>query len=205
LGGFSCKTASRLVCKKVLFHEERTRLRGDTRISFPGTYCGNFRPSQARILLPLGDYFWRNIMASLNKASLIGNLGADPEIRYTAAGVAVANFPVATNESWTTAEGAKKSATEWHRVVLYKKLAEIAGQYLKKGAQVYIEGRIKTRKWEDKDGGTHYTTEIQGYELKMLGKASDNEVPQGKSNEPPAPAVSAVPSGSSDLDDDIPF
>jgi single-strand DNA-binding protein len=165
---------------------------------------GIFNPFQRGFFRPLDDLFWRNIMASLNKASIIGNLGSDPEIRYTTSGVMVANFPVATNESWTAADGTKKSATEWHRIIFYKKLAEVAGQYLKKGAQVYVEGKIKTRKWEDQNGGPHYTTEIHGHELKMLGRISDNEAAQERPNEPSVPATPST-SSASEWESDIPF
>jgi single-strand DNA-binding protein len=101
-------------------------------------------------------------MASVNKVILVGNLGADPETRYTATGDAVCNIRLATTESWKDkTSGEKREITEWHRVVFYRKLAEIAGQYLKKGSQVYLEGRIKTRKWQDKEGQERYTTEIK--------------------------------------------
>lgn len=106
----------------------------------------------------------------LNKAQIIGYLGKDPEVRYLQDGTAVANFPVATSESWKDKKtGEKKEATEWHRVNMFDKLAEIAGQYLKKGSLVYIEGKLKTRKWQDKDGRDRYTTEIQAHGMKMLG------------------------------------
>lgn len=109
-------------------------------------------------------------MASLNKATLIGNLGKDPETRFLPNGDAVANITIATTETWKDkATGEKKEATEWHRVSFFGKLAEIAGQYLKKGSQVYIEGRIKTRKWQDKDGQDRYTTEINADHMLMLG------------------------------------
>lgn len=109
-------------------------------------------------------------MASLNKVLLIGNLGADPETRYAPSGDAICNLRIATTESWKDKQtGEKKEATEWHRVVFFGKLAEVAGQYLRKGSQVYIEGRITTRKWQDKDGNDRYTTEIRADEMKMLG------------------------------------
>lgn len=105
-------------------------------------------------------------MASVNKVILVGNLGADPETRYTASGDAVCNIRLATTESWKDKNsGEKREITEWHRVVFYRKLAEIANQYLKKGSQVYLEGRIKTRKWTDKDGQDRYTTEIEATEM----------------------------------------
>ena len=106
----------------------------------------------------------------VNKAILIGNLGKDPEVRYTAGGSAVANLSVATTESWKDKQtGEKKEATEWHRVVLFGKTAEIAGQYLKKGRTVYIEGRLQTRKYQDKEGVERYSTEIVGSDMQMLG------------------------------------
>lgn len=108
-------------------------------------------------------------MASINKVILIGNLGADPETRYTASGDAVCNIRLATTDNWKDKNsGEKREITEWHRVVFYRKLAEIAGQYLRKGSQVYLEGRIKTRKWQDKDGQDRYTTEIEATEMQML-------------------------------------
>lgn len=109
-------------------------------------------------------------MASLNKVQLIGNLGKDPDVRYMPSGEAVTNITLATTDTWKDkTSGDTKEATEWHRVVFFKKLAEIAGQYLKKGSQVYIEGSLKTRKWTDKDGQERYTTEIVADEMKMLG------------------------------------
>lgn len=139
-------------------------------------------------------------MASLNKVLLIGNLGADPELKYMTSGDAVANIRLATTDSWKDkATGEQREATEWHRVVFYRRLAEIAGQYLKKGSQVYIEGRIKTRKWTDKDGIERYTTEIEATEMKMLGSRRDD---QGGSR----PAQQHQGGGQvSDLEDDIPF
>lgn len=113
-------------------------------------------------------------MASVNKVILVGNLGADPETRFMPNGDAVANIRLATTESWKDkASGEKREITEWHRVVLYRKLGEIAGQYLKKGSAVYVEGRIRTRKWQDKEGQERYTTEIEANEMQMLGGKSD--------------------------------
>jgi single-strand DNA-binding protein len=115
-------------------------------------------------------------MATLNKATLIGYLGHDPELRYTTGGDAVAHLALATTESWKDkATGAKKEATEWHRIVLYRKLAEIAGQYLKKGSHVYVEGRLQTRKWTGKDGVERYTTEIVGDDMRMLGRSAGHD------------------------------
>ncbi|WP_263770539.1 single-stranded DNA-binding protein [Propionivibrio soli] len=156
-------------------------------------------------------------MASVNKVILVGNLGADPETRYMPNGDAVANIRLATTESWKDkASGEKREVTEWHRVVFYRKLAEIVGQYLKKGSSVYVEGRIRTRKWQDKEGQERYTTEIEANEMQMLGgrqgaSSSGGEVEYGgsmPSSSPAAPARGApakkAPSFE-DMDDDIPF
>ena len=107
-------------------------------------------------------------MASVNKVILVGNLGRDPEVRFMPNGEAVCNFSIATTENWKDKSGVKQEKTEWHNIVMYRKLAEIAGEYLKKGRPVYIEGRLQTRKWE-KDGVTRYTTEIIGDNMQMLG------------------------------------
>lgn len=133
-------------------------------------------------------------MASVNKVILIGNLGKDPETRYMSNGEAVTNITVATTYTWKDKNGEKKEKTEWHRVTLYRKLAEIAGEYLKKGRQVYVEGRLETRKWTDGNGVERYTTEIIGNDLKMLGKSgSDNSSGQSDAEQ------------GSESDDDIPF
>jgi len=115
----------------------------------------------------------------INKVILVGNLGADPEIRYMPTGGAVANLTIATSESWTDKQtNEKKEQTEWHRVVIYQRLAEIAGEYLRKGSKVYIEGRLRTRKWQDQQGVERYTTEIIANELQMLdGKPEGNQQP----------------------------
>ena len=129
-------------------------------------------------------------MASVNKAILIGNLGADPEVRYTPSGTAVANFNIATHEQWTNRDGEKEERTEWHRIVAWSRLGEICGEYLRKGSQIYIEGKIQTRAWEDRDGNKRYTTEVVGDNMTMLGKRSDDSgdqgssTPAGKSDEP---------------------
>lgn len=144
-------------------------------------------------------------MASVNKVILVGNLGADPETRYLPSGDPVTNLRLATTDTWKDkASGEKKEATEWHRVVLFRRLAEVAGQYLKKGSQVYIEGRIRTRKWQDKDGQERYTTEIEAEEMKMLGSR------QGGGNSAPLPQGSDRPPAGKkpsfdDEDPDIPF
>jgi single-strand DNA-binding protein len=114
-------------------------------------------------------------MASLNKVILIGNLGRDPEVRYTAGGQAVANFTIATNEAWTNKQGQREERTEWHRIVAWGALGERAGEYLKKGKQVYIEGRLQTRKWTDREGQERYTTEINAQQLFLLGAPDRGE------------------------------
>ena len=106
---------------------------------------------------------------SVNKVILVGHLGQNPELKYTPSGQAVTNLSIATNESWTGKDGQKQEKTEWHRLVLFGKLAELAGQYLQKGRQVYIEGKLQTRSWQDKDGQTRYTTEIVGQTMQFLG------------------------------------
>ena len=110
----------------------------------------------------------------VNKVILVGNLGSDPEIRYTGSGTAVCNFSLATSESYKDRDGNQVENTEWHRIVAWARLAEICGEYLKKGRQVYIEGQLQTRSWEDKDGNTKYTTEIKAREMQMLGGRDDN-------------------------------
>lgn len=154
-------------------------------------------------------------MASVNKVILVGNLGADPETRYAASGDAICNIRLATTDSWKDKNsGEKREVTEWHRVVLYRKLGEVAGQYLRKGSQVYIEGKIKTRKWQDKDGQDRYTTEIEADTMQMLGSrgqgASDGSsapAPRSQGNGGGGgPARRPAPSGGmNDFEDDIPF
>ena len=144
-------------------------------------------------------------MAGLNKVTLIGNLGRDPELRYTANGQAVANFTLATTESFSKRDGGRDEKTEWHRIVAWGKLAEICGEYLAKGRQIYVEGRIQTREWEDKDGNKRWTTEIVARNMQMLGRRSEG----GTATDLPEPSG---PSGGNDSfdapttsDDDIPF
>ena len=143
-------------------------------------------------------------MAGINKVILVGRLGRDPEVRYTPDGAAVANFSIATSEEWKDkATGEKKERTEWHRIVAFRRLGEICGEYLSKGKQVYIEGRLQTRSWE-KDGVTKYTTEIIAYDMQFLGgkdSAISDEPPLNTqvSNTPPKP------SDSGSTGDDIPF
>lgn len=169
-------------------------------------------------------------MASINKVILIGNLGRDPEVRYTPNGAAVCNVSVATTRNWKDKNsGDKVEETEWHRVVFYDRLAEIAGEYLKKGRPVYVEGRLKTRKWQDKDGKDNYTTEIVAEQMQLLGGREggggggygggnqgggddfNQEAPSRPATRPaagqrPAPAPAPKSStGFDDMDDDIPF
>ena len=154
-------------------------------------------------------------MASVNKVILIGNLGKDPETRYMPNGDQVTNITLATTESWKDkSSGEKKEATEWHRVVFFRRLAEIAGQYLKKGSQVYIEGRLRTRKWQGQDGQDRYTTEIHADEMTMLGKREGmGDAPPRESGGGGRPAPRSAPpsntgnagGGFGDVEDDIPF
>jgi len=164
-------------------------------------------------------------MAAVNKVILLGNLGADPETRYMPNGDAVATVRLATTETWKDRNsGEKREATEWHRVVFFRKLAEIVGQYLKKGSSVYIEGRIRTRKWQDKDGQERYTTEIEATEMQMLGGRGGQGGQGGgsgasygggddfgggdfspRSSTPAASAPKKKAPSFDDMDDDIPF
>ena len=147
-------------------------------------------------------------MAGINKVIIVGNLGNDPEIRTMPNGEMIANISVATSESWTDKNsGEKKTQTEWHRIVLYRRLAEIAGQYLKTGSQVYIEGRLKTRKWQDNNGQDRYTTEIQGDNLQMLGGRQDEPKQQAKTSKakPEPDPLSAMAEQGDSFDDNIPF
>lgn len=169
-------------------------------------------------------------MASVNKVILVGNLGRDPEVRYMPNGDAVCNFSIATTENWKDKSGVKQEKTEWHNIVMYRRLAEIAGEYLKKGRSVYVEGRLQTRKWE-KDGVTRYNTEIIGDQMQMLGGRNDtggasydggqasasddfNQAPARQQQAPSAPSqpaqqqeAPAKTSGAAfdNFDDDIPF
>jgi len=138
----------------------------------------------------------------LNKAILIGHLGRDPEVRYTPSGVAVANFSIATSETWTNKEGERETRTEWHRIVAFGRLGEICGEYLSKGRQIYIEGRIQTRDWEDREGIKRYTTEIVANQMLMLGARDQAE--SARSDDAPSPDFSSTQVPAQD-DDDIPF
>jgi single-strand DNA-binding protein len=157
-------------------------------------------------------------MASVNKVILVGNLGRDPETRYMPDGGAIANISVATTDVWKDKNGEKQEKTEWHRVAFFGKLAEIAGEYLKKGSQVYVEGRLQTRKWQDKEGVDKYTTEIVADRMQMLGSrqgagggaaGGEREAPEPRegSTARPAgkPAAKAAGGKFDDFEDDIPF
>ena len=141
-------------------------------------------------------------MGGINKVFLIGNLGSDPEIRTMPSGDMVANFSIATSERWTSKDGNKEEKTEWHRIVAFRKLAEICSEYLFKGKQVYIEGRLQTRKWEDRDGNMRYTTEVVAGQMVMLGgrdfPETERSLSRLKGQYPPEPVID-------DDDDIIPF
>lgn len=149
----------------------------------------------------------------VNKVILVGNLGRDPEVRYSPNGSAVANVTIATSDSWKDkTSGEKQERTEWHRIVFFGRLAEIAGEYLKKGSQIYVEGRLQTRKWQDKDGHDRYTTEIVANEMQMLGSRGGAGMPSEPATESAAgpSTASGARSGAkatagADFDDDIPF
>lgn len=156
-------------------------------------------------------------MASVNKVILVGNLGRDPEVRYSPDGAAICNLSIATTSQWKDkSSGERREETEWHRVVLYNRLAEVAGEYLKKGRQVYIEGRLKTRKWQDKDtGADRYSTEVVGDQMQMLGgrggaegggdeQASSTPAPR-RNPHPPEQQPQTAGASLADMDDDIPF
>jgi len=150
-------------------------------------------------------------MASVNKAIIIGNLGKDPEMRYMPSGDAICNFSLATTDSWKDKNGEKQEKTEWHRISMFGKLAEIAGEYLKKGSQVYVEGRIQTRKWTNKEGQDQYTTEIVADKMQMLGGRSGGggnsfEVVEKPSSSAGGAKQAAKSGGDFDnFEDDIPF
>ena len=152
-------------------------------------------------------------MASVNKVIIVGNLGADPETRYLPSGEAVTNIRVATTDKWKDkTSGEMKEATEWHRIAFFGRLATIAGEYLKKGSQVYVEGSLRTRKWQDKEGQDRYSTEIRADVMQMLGRREGSGEPreQKEPAEPraaePKPAAAKKPAGKfDDMEDDIPF
>ncbi len=141
----------------------------------------------------------------INKVILIGNLGGDPEIRYTQGGTPVANFNIATSESWRNQDGGKEDHTEWHRIVVWRKLAEICGEYLNKGSKVYIEGKIRTRKWQDRDGNDRYTTEIEARDVQFLtpkGGAGGSQGGSGGGSYDQEDSFREPPPG---VGDDVPF
>ena len=151
-------------------------------------------------------------MASVNKVILVGNLGADPELRYTNTGTAVANLRIATNEQWTDKNGERQSRTEWHNIVAWGKLGEICGKYLKKGRSIYVEGRLQTRTWDDQSGQKRYTTEVVAQVMQMLGGrpgegGSDASEPDTNWESRPhqSQAENEVPVNSPATDDDLPF
>ena len=145
-------------------------------------------------------------MASVNKTIIVGNLGQDPEVRYFNDGTAVCNISVATTDTWKDkTTGEKKEATEWHRVTFTGKLAEIAGQYLKKGRSVYIEGSLRTRKWTDNQGVERYTTEIRADQMQMLGGKDDAQRGSAAPSAPASSTPAARPDGNQEFDNDIPF
>lgn len=161
-------------------------------------------------------------MASVNKVILVGNLGKDPEVRYMPSGDAITNITLATTDSWKDKNGEKQEKTEWHRVAFFGRLAEIAGEYLKKGSQVYVEGRLQTRKWQDKEGQDRYTTEIVADRMQMLGSRSgggnyevQDKAPPGANRDSGSGAGAGASGGSKpagkkggdfeDFEDDIPF
>ena len=141
-------------------------------------------------------------MASVNKVILIGNLGRDPEVRFTQGGTPVANFTMATTDRWSDPSGEKKERTEWHRIVVWGKQAEVAGEYLRKGRPVYVEGSLQTREWVDRDGNKRYTTEVRAQRLQLLGRAEDRATATvggpAVGDDPGEPAGGFV-------EDDIPF
>lgn len=144
-------------------------------------------------------------MASLNKVHLIGNAGRDPEVRYSPSGTAVANLSLASSRSWKNKDGEKQEETEWHRVVFYDKLAEIVGEYVKKGKTLYVEGRLKTRKWQDKEGRDIYTTEVIAEQMQLLGGREEAAAPPARSAPPGrAPAKPVEKTAFDDMDDDLP-
>jgi single-strand DNA-binding protein len=153
-------------------------------------------------------YQENNMARGVNKVILVGNLGKDPEVRYMPNGNAVANITLATSETWKDKQtGEQQEKTEWHRVVMFRRLGEIAGEYLKKGSQVYIEGRLQTRKWQDNSGNDRYTTEIVADEMQMLGARGGGGSAGFPADSAPSQSSAPAPAsaGGGDFDDDIPF
>ena len=142
----------------------------------------------------------------VNKVILVGNLGKDPEVRYLENGTAVANFPIATSESYKDREGNRIDQTEWHNIVVWRKLAEIAESYLKKGSQIYLEGKLRTRSWDDQQGNKRYTTEVVADTFTMLGKKEDSQNTQDFANSnSPASIENNVAEANNSIEDDLPF
>ncbi len=142
-------------------------------------------------------------MSGVNKVILVGRLGNDPEIRYTQQGVAVTNFNIATSENWLDKTGQKQERTEWHRIVVWGKMAEVCSQYLTKGRQVFVEGRLQTRQWEDKEGGKRYTTEVVAATVQFLDKAGDKSAVPANGYQPNAD--DPMPEMNPAVEEDIPF
>jgi len=142
-------------------------------------------------------------VGSVNKVILIGHLGKDPDVRHSQSGATITSFSLATNETWNNKDGQREERTEWHRIVVFGKLADICGQYLKKGKQVFIEGRLQTRSWEDRDGNKRYTTEVVASNMTMLGRAGD--MPSDEYAPPIQESDFQEPSMDSPREDDIPF
>ncbi len=146
---------------------------------------------------------------SVNKVVLVGNLGADPELRFTQSGVQVANVSLATSENWVDKSGESQERAEWHRLVMWRRLAEIANQYLKKGSKIYVEGKLQTRSWQDQKGQRHYTTEIVVNNLEMLDSAgnepADIDMAYGRGRAEEVAAVPSVPAGPQEPEDGLPF
>ena len=147
-------------------------------------------------------------MAGVNKVILVGNLGKDPEVRHLENGTAVANFPIATSESYKDRDGNRVDQTEWHNIVVWRKLAEIAENYLRKGSQIYLEGKLRTRSWDDPQGNKRYTTEVVADTFTMLGRREENQSVQGGANLSSQPNQQTLQEGANtapDDEDDLPF
>lgn len=144
-------------------------------------------------------------MASLNKVMLIGNLGRDPEVRYTTGGSPVANFTMATTDRWTDQSGERKERTEWHRIVVWGRQAEIAGEYLRKGRSVFVEGNLQTREWTDREGNKRYTTEVRAQRFQMLGRPGGGEASEGGPQRGGGEPKETEEPGGGYEEDDIPF
>jgi single-strand DNA-binding protein len=153
------------------------------------------------VVLPQNNFKITNPM-SVNKVILVGNVGKDPEVRYLENGAAVCNFSLATSESFRNKNGERETRTEWHNIVLWRSLAEVAEKYVRKGSQLYIEGQIRTRSWDDQNGAKHYTTEIFANSMQMLGRKSD-EQPAPLTNQQSAPQVTSSPISQPNIENDL--